>query len=71
MKMDKILIIGAGYGQIPLIQKAKERGLHVVVASIPGDYPGLEVADEVWSCDIYDREKLLELCKENGIKAVT
>lgn len=57
--MEKIMILGAGRGQLGLIQSAKENGYHTVVASIPGDYPGLALADEVASVDISDPEQVL------------
>ena len=33
----KIMILGAGIYQVPLIRKAKEMGLETLVVSIPGD----------------------------------
>ena len=45
--MKKILILGAGIYQVPLIKKAKEMGLYTIVASIPGNYPGFSYADKV------------------------
>ena len=68
--MEKLLVIGAGIGQVPLIRKAQARGVYVVVASQAGNYPGFELADESLYCDIYDREKLLELARELEITAV-
>ena len=46
-KMKKILILGAGIYQVPLIKTAKRMGLYTIVASIPGNYPGFELADKV------------------------
>ena len=68
--LDKLLIIGAGIGQIPIIQKAKKRGLHVTVVTLPGKQPGIQLADEVFYCDIYDRDLIVEYAKENSITAV-
>lgn len=68
--MLKLLVIGAGIGQIPLILKAKERGIFVLVASVKGGYPGESLADEFIECDIYDREKLLKIAKEKSIDGV-
>ena len=42
--MKKVMILGAGIYQVPLIKKAKEMGLHTIVVSIPGNYPGFEIA---------------------------
>lgn len=66
-----LLIIGAGIGQINLINKAKERGVHVTVVSPKGNYPGLDIADEVFDCDIYDRDRIISYAKQKSITAVT
>ena len=46
--MKKVLILGAGIYQVPLIKKVKEMGYYVIVSSIPGDYPGFQYADKVY-----------------------
>ena len=38
--MKKILILGAGIYQVPLIKKVKDLGHYAIVSSIPGNYPG-------------------------------
>ena len=45
--MKKLIILGAGIYQAPLIRQAKELGLFVIVVSSPGDYPGFALADKV------------------------
>lgn len=37
--MKKILILGAGIYQVPLINTARRLGIETIVASIPGNYP--------------------------------
>lgn len=68
--MDKLLIIGAGIGQEPIIQKAKARGVHVTVVSIPGPYPCFGLADDIVYKDIFDRDGVVEMAREKGITAV-
>ncbi|MBQ6391029.1 MAG: ATP-grasp domain-containing protein [Eggerthellaceae bacterium] len=68
--MDNVLILGAGIYQVPLIKTAKRLGYRVIVASIPGKYPGFEYADEVSYTDIRDKESLLELARDHNVKAV-
>lgn len=46
--MKKIIILGAGVYQVPLIKKAREMGLFVIVVSIAGNYPGFVLADKVY-----------------------
>ena len=67
---NKLLIIGAGIGQVPLLQKAQARGIHVTVASIPGPYPCFDLADDVIYKNIYDRDGIVEIAKQKGITAV-
>lgn len=68
--MKKIMILGAGQDQIPLIAKAKELGLYTVVVS-PGDYPGMKLADKVIDCDIRDEEGVLQAARTEGIDGIT
>lgn len=50
--MKKLMILGAGYTQIPLMEAAGRLGVHTIAASIPGDYPGFAHADEQVYVDI-------------------
>ena len=69
--MDKkILILGAGEGQVPLIKRAKEAGWKTIVVSPKGDYPGFLLADTIRYLDITDKEKALELAIEESVDAV-
>ena len=70
MENKKILIIGAGIGQIHLVQLAKEMGLYVIVVS-PKGYPAIEYADELFECDIYDYDRIAEFGKIRQVDAVT
>ncbi|MBR2683716.1 MAG: ATP-grasp domain-containing protein [Atopobiaceae bacterium] len=69
--MEKLLIVGAGIGQMPILKKAKARGIHTTVVSIPGDWPCFEEADDVILCDIYDREGVVREAAKRRITAVT
>lgn len=68
--MHKLLVIGAGIGQVPLVEAAKRRGVHVTVVSRPGDYPCFALADASCPLDIYDRDAIVEYARANGITAV-
>ena len=65
----KIMILGAGTYQVPLISKAKEMGLYTIVVS-PGDYPGMALADKVIDCDIMDEEGVLRAAREERIDGI-
>ena len=68
--MRKILILGAGIYQVPLIKKAKEMGLYTIVVSINGNYPGFKYADKVYYIDTIDTGKVLEVAQLEKIDAV-
>ena len=57
---EKIMILGAGRGQVDLIQTAKRMGYETVVASIKGDYPGFKIADEICYADISDTKEIAD-----------
>ena len=68
--MSKIMIIGAGAGQVPIIRAAKRRGLETVVVSPYGPYPGIDEADTLVPIDIYDKPAVLEAAKREKIDYV-
>lgn len=68
--MKKVLVIGAGIGQINIVKLARSKGCHVIVVSIRGDYPCIPLADDFFECDIYDRERIVEYAIANHIDAV-
>lgn len=68
--MDNILILGAGIYQVPLIKRAKQLGYRVLVCTIPGNYPGIALADEVFFADTTNSEECLQIAKRNHIAAV-
>ncbi len=68
--MRKLMILGAGIYQVPLIQKAKEMGLFTIVVSCPGPYPGFSFADKVYLVDTTDRERILSIAKFENIDGI-
>ncbi len=68
--MKKLLILGAGIYQVPLIKKAKEMGLYTVVTSMPGNYPGFALADKVYYEDTTDLEAVRRIAEQEGIAGV-
>ena len=50
--MQKLMILGASYSQLPLYEAARQLGVSTVAASTPGDWPGFAVADESVYADI-------------------
>lgn len=68
--MKKIMILGAGVYQVPLIKKAKELGFYVIVSTIRGNYPGLKFADKIYYADTKDYESILKIAKEEKIDGI-
>lgn len=68
--MKKILILGAGIYQVPLIKKAREMGIYTIVTSIPGNYPGFKLADKVYYENTTDKEAVLEIAKKENIDGI-
>ncbi|MCR5636756.1 MAG: ATP-grasp domain-containing protein [Clostridiales bacterium] len=69
--MKKIMILGAGRGQVDLIKSVKKYGHYAIVASIKGNYPGFDYADECCYVDISDPEAVLKEAKKLKIDAIT
>lgn len=63
-------MIGAGVGQVSISLLAKERGYYLIVVTIPGNYPCIKFADKVYYVDIFNREEVLRIAKEEEIDAV-
>lgn len=66
----RLMILGASYSQIPLMEAAKRLGVTAIAASIPGDYQGFKYADEIVYVDITDPEAVLAAAKEANIDGV-
>lgn len=68
--MKKVLVLGAGRGQVGLIRAAHKLGHHVIVASIPGDYPGFPMADEIVYADLRDPDAISGVAKDHKVDGV-
>lgn len=68
--MKKIMILGAGIYQVPLIKAAKKLGCYTIVASIPGNYPGFQFADKVYYEDTTNYEKILTIAQSEKIDGI-
>lgn len=63
----KLLILGAGEMQIPVIQRAKTMGLFTIVADMDADAPGMKYADDAVVISTMDKEGILECSKRYKI----
>lgn len=71
MTEARLLVLGAGRGQVGLIKAAKNLGIETFVASLPSDTaPGLRFADHVVTVDIADVDGVERAARAHGITAV-
>ena len=68
--MSIIMILGAGRGQVGLIQAVKKHGHTAVVAGIPGNYPGLKIADNVCNVDISDPKQVAQAAEVHHVDGI-
>lgn len=67
--MKRIMIIGVGWEQLPLVYKAKEKGLYVIVTTI---WDGPIPADQIYhvdSCELSQLEQIFLKEQPNGVIA--
>lgn len=65
--MRKLMILGAGIYQVPLIRKAKELGFYTIVVSYAGNYPGFALADKVYTLNTTDSDAILAAARQENI----
>lgn len=68
--MRKLLVLGAGISQLPLIETAKRMGIYVIVVSRYGNYPGFAQADKVYYEDTTYMDKVVEIARLEGIHGI-
>lgn len=68
--MKRIMVVGAGSFQVPIINKCKEAGLYVIATDRDETAPGLILADQALIIDTNDRESTLAAAQKYGIEAI-
>lgn len=66
----KLLVLGAGVYQQPVIRRARQMGVEVIVCSRPGPYPGLAEADRFHPVDTTDPAGCLEIARREQVSGV-
>lgn len=66
----KLLILGAGFGQMPAILAAKEMGIEAIVADMNPAAVGAPVADHFYEVNTIDKEAVLEIAKKHNINGL-
>ncbi len=69
--MNRLLVLGAGRHQTPLIASAVSRGIHTVALDYYTDSPGKRVASEVVLADALDVDAVLAAAIETRVDAIT
>lgn len=70
MHNRKVMILGAGECQVPIIMLAQQMGFQVVVVSVAGNYPGFSIADKFYEIDVRAKERILEVARQEAISAI-
>lgn len=68
--MKKILMIGAGIGQYYLARKIKDKGYYLITVTLSGKQPVIDIADKVCYHDVFDKEGVLAIAREEQVDAV-
>jgi len=69
--MKKILIVGGGANQLPLILASKQEGYEVTVVDCAGeDCPGYALADRLYGVSTQDEDAIYEVAKKEGIDGI-
>lgn len=66
----KLAIIGASSGQLPLVRKAKEMGLHTVCFAWEKGAVCKDECDEYYPISIFDTEAIVEVCRRLKVDGV-
>ncbi len=66
----KLMCLGAGPSQLPLIKKAVSRGLYVITVDYTPESPGHAISHQWVDCSTTDKEKVLEAARKYEIDAI-
>ena len=66
----RVMILGAGIFQMPLIEQTKAMGLQTIVVSPLGSYPGIPSADIHLALDTTDSKQIVLAAKKYKINAI-
>lgn len=69
--MERLAIIGASLGQLPLLKKAKELGIYTICFAWEEGALGKELPTKFYPVSIYEFDKIIEICKEERITGIT
>lgn len=68
--MKKLMILGGGYNQVPLIKAAQANGYKAVLCDFSEKAEGVALADEFYLVSIIDKEGVLEAAKQAKVDGI-
>lgn len=71
MAKKRVMILGAGQLQVPLLEKAKERDYEIIIVSPDSNQPGIKYADYFVQLDVKDEHNILKAAIEYNINGIT
>ena len=66
----RIVVLGGGVYQVPLICRARELELETIVVTPSGPHPGINLGHHHWNLDTTDEEGILAAARDFGIDGV-
>lgn len=70
MAKKRVLVLNGSFCEAPIIKKAKEMGMYVITTGNASNLIGHQYADEYIPADYSDKEKVLQIVKDNDIEGV-
>ena len=70
MEKKKIMILGGNVAQVPLIAAAQRENYFVVLIDYTTTNPGIELADKHYQVNFMEKDKVLEIAREEQITGV-
>ncbi len=70
MKQKILLLLGAMEMHVPMIKKAKQKGIYVITCDYIKDNPGHQLADEAYYESTTDKNAVLSLAREKNIDGI-
>lgn len=68
--MKKLAVIGASYLQLPLVKKAKERGLEVICFAWKEGAVCSSICDKFYPISILEKDEILKVCRKVEVDGV-
>jgi len=65
-----LLIVGAGFGQLPAIKTAASLGLKTIVVDKNPNALGAKTADVFYAIDIINKQEILEIAKQHAVSGI-